>query len=94
MDTVIATLMNSLLDGGNRAVTALLLFICYGLWADRSRLMLSLEQADKETIRIMDLKDAKADEVVENYFKSALATAEALSSLKMFLSEINIRLMK
>jgi len=94
VDTGIALLTNTLLDGGNRAVLALLLFICYGLWVDRSRLTHNLQEAHKDTARAIELKDAKADEVVTSYFKSSLATADALSSLKMVLTEINIRLSK
>jgi hypothetical protein len=94
MDSIIANLVTVLVNGGQSSISALLVTVLIGLLWDRVRIMHSLEQAHKETARIMELKDAKADEVVRNYFKSSLATADALNSLKMVLNEINMRLTK
>jgi uncharacterized membrane protein (DUF106 family) len=45
MDAAIASLLNTLLDGGNAAIVALLVFIRYELWVDWARLLKQQDDA-------------------------------------------------
>jgi len=49
MDTIISSLLSTVLAGGDSAIVSLLMFICYGLWVDRARLV---KQHDLEQIRL------------------------------------------
>jgi hypothetical protein len=39
MDALVASLLNSLLAGGNSAIIVILIFVCYALWSERGRLL-------------------------------------------------------
>ena len=68
MDAVTAALLNTLLSGGNGAIVAMLMFICYALWMERLRL-----------IREHDIAQQRLDKVATAQMESAAAIVAAVN---------------
>jgi hypothetical protein len=58
MDALVASLLSTLLAGGNSAIIVLLIFVCYALWTERSRL---LEQNEITLKRLDGIATAQAE---------------------------------
>jgi hypothetical protein len=58
MDALVASLLSTLLAGGNSAIVVLLIFVCYALWAERGRL---LEQNEISMKRLDGVAAAQAE---------------------------------
>jgi hypothetical protein len=78
MDTLLISVLNSLLNGGNGAIVAILLFICYGLWIDRNKLMQQNEAAQR-----------RLDEVAERQLRS---TEEVVAAIRRGPVPVNLKL--
>jgi hypothetical protein len=62
MDNAIASLLNTLLAGGNSAIVTLLVFVCYELWVDLARLLKQQDDARKslDAMALAQENNAKA----------------------------------
>jgi hypothetical protein len=76
-------LITMLLSGGATGVIALLILVITGLLWDRRRVF-----SDNAK------KDQKLDIIMENYYKSNAAVTDALSSIKIVLAEISVKLIR
>jgi hypothetical protein len=94
MDSIINNLIPILIAGGPAAISAMLAIALIGLVLDRQRLLRDFDRTQKETAKVLISKDEKFDDLINNSFKSSLATADALTSLRVVLAEINVRLTK
>jgi hypothetical protein len=64
MDSAISSLMSAISAGGDTVVVPLMLFICYGLWMDRTRLMKEQDQAEDRLDAVAQEQRRSTDEIV------------------------------
>jgi hypothetical protein len=76
-------LITLLLSGGATGVVALLILVITGLLWDRRRVFMDNEKKDK-----------KLDLIMEHYYSSNAGVTDALSSIKIVLAEISVKLIK
>lgn len=81
METIITDLINVLLGGGPQAIIAILVLVIVLLVLDRRRLLADIHR-----------KDAKIDQIIDDYYKGNLTLSEALNSLKIVLYEIKSKI--
>jgi hypothetical protein len=82
-DSTIQNLIATLLSGGPAGVIALLMLVIAGLLWDRRRVFTDIAK-----------KDQKLDVMIENYYKSSISVGDALSSIKIVLAEISVKLIR
>jgi hypothetical protein len=82
-DSTIQNLIATLLSGGPAGVIALLMLVIAGLLWDRRRVFTDNAK-----------KDQKLDVMIENYHKSSISVGDALSSIKIVLAEISVKLIR
>jgi hypothetical protein len=82
-DSTVQSLIATLLSGGPAGVIALLMLVIAGLLWDRRRVFTDNAK-----------KDQKLDVMIENYYKSSVAVGDALSSIKIVLAEISVKLVR
>jgi hypothetical protein len=82
-DSTVQSLIATLLSGGPAGVIALLMLVIAGLLWDRRRVFSDSAK-----------KDQKIDVMIENYYKSSVSVGDALSSIKIVLAEISVKLIR
>ena len=81
MESLVSTLLSLSFSGGPHAVSAILLLFIVIILIDRKRLLDTISK-----------KEARLDEIVEDYYKGNMTLAEAMTSLKAVLFEIKMKL--
>lgn len=81
MDSILATLLSTIMGGGTGALVALLIVIICLLLYDRRRILKDLER-----------KDTKMEKIIDEYYQGNLSIIDALNGLKLVLAEIKGKL--
>lgn len=81
MESLFTDLLTILLNGGPHAIISILVLVIIIMYIDRRRLIADLNK-----------KDAKIDQIIDDYYKGNLTLSDALNSLKVVLYEIKARL--
>lgn len=81
MESIVTALLSLTFSGGPHAVSAILLLFIVIILIDRRRLLENIAK-----------KEARLDEIVEDYYKGNMTLAEAMTSLKSVLFEIKMKL--
>lgn len=81
MDEFITKGLDYLMSGGFKGIIMILVAIIVALLWDRKNLVENIEK-----------KEEKIDEIIDNYYKGNMTLTEALSGLKILLSEIKSKL--